>query len=224
MEGLPLLISVLAAERLRRAHVDLHAQARERIEEGRLAQLEEDANAQPVDPIRVPLPPAHRIAATSGGFEFRVPAGFGPLPAALLEQWTAAAGPALATVADLDADDVPMLLSVSAAGPVDAATERAFWRLTRDLRGGVRQAAAERRLTIDAGPDACLIGGARALHYATTAHEGGTQVRSRSACAIHGGDAVEITMNVQPPLEARYLPVWWTVLGTWIWLRWRATT
>lgn len=221
MEGLPLLISVLAAERLRRAHVDLHSQTREPIEGGHVAQLEEDANAQPVDPIRVPLPPARRIAATSGGFEFRVPAGFGPPPAALLEWWTAATGPALAAVADLDADDLPMFLSVSALGAVDAATERGFWRLTRDLRASVRQAAAERRLTIDAGPDACMIGGARALHFAaTTAHEDGTQVRSRSAWAIHGRDAVEITMNVlQPPLEARYLPVWWTVLGTWIWLR-----
>jgi hypothetical protein len=30
---------------------------------------------------------------------------------------------------------------------------------------------------------------------------------------------VEITMNVQPALEETYLPILWTVLGTWVWLR-----
>jgi hypothetical protein len=137
----------------------------------------------------------------------------------VLERWVAETGPSLATASQLNADGMPMLISASDRGEADAGVERALWRLSTDLAPEMVSAAGARHLTVTYGPQAVLIGDAHAIWYAASGLESGAETRLWSALVVRGGRAVDITMNVQPALEETYLPILWTVLGTWVWLR-----
>lgn len=217
MNGSSFLFGVLAGVAVRR-HLDDQVRAEvNRMDEDIVRRLENAANARDVSPVRPPLPVAQRVVAADASFQFGVPRGFAPLSPSALESWVAAAGPSLATLGDVQADAMPMLISAGDAGRLDPSEERAFWRLGCDLQQDVRLAASREQLSITDGPEAILVGGARAVWYAATGREGLTEVRSCSSLIINEGRAVEITMNVKPSFEGRYLPVWWTVLGTWDW-------
>jgi len=168
------------------------------------------------------------VTGADGRFAFGVPSGFGPLPPARLEHWIASTGPSLATVTDLNADGVPMVISANDRGSIDPDLERGFWRLTCDLREEVaRSAAQQASLHLTRGPQAILVDRARAIYFAGTcqlrlrdvdpALEGTTEIPNRLAFIARKGGLVEITMQTQSPSEERYLPVWWTVLGSWRW-------
>jgi len=191
-----------------------------RADEETARRLEDAANAQPVSPIQPPMPIASKVTATGGQFALGVPEGFGSLPPPLLERWIASTGPSLATVADLNAEGVgvSMLISANDRGSVEPEQERGFWRLSHDLRDEVARRCARMQLSLTHGPQAILVDGARAICYAATGRHGVTEVRNWSALIIKHGGVVEITMNVQPHVEERYLPVWWTVLGSWVWM------
>lgn len=180
--------------------------------------LEEAANAQHVAPIQPPLAVASRITAADGGFTFGAPSGFGPLPPPMLERWIATTGPSLATLADLGASAVPMLISANDRGTVDPDLDRALWRLTTDLRDQVARSAAQQgSMHMTRGPQPILVDGARGICFAATAREGGDDIPNWFALIARAGSLVEVTMQTQAPVEERYIPVWWTVLGSWRW-------
>jgi len=188
-----------------------------RLREEEIRRLEEAANAQPVAPIRAPLSVTSSVVAKGGSFTFGVPQGFGPLPSPQLEHWIATTGPSLATATDLTAEGVPIVLSVNDSGAVEQGLEDGLWRLTCDLRDEVASKVGQAGLSLAHGPQAILVDGARAVCCAFVAEPGDLEQRTWVALTTDRHKVVEITMNVLPQAEDRYLPVWWTALASWQW-------
>jgi hypothetical protein len=205
--ALGLLAAATAKGVFRRQHREVEQQ-----------RLEDAANTAPFDSVLPPVAPDRTIVGVDGRFSFGVPTGFVSLSGPMLEWWNKHEGPSLATVADGGAEPpLPMLISVNDRGPMSAEQQRGFLRLAFDLAPQFREASGHRGALMTRGPRKFLLGTSPAMWFAHSGREGDLQLRNHTFLCMHDSRMYEGTMNAYLDSEERYLPVWWTALGTWVW-------